>query len=270
MSTCLGLTTPVLSVCAYGHPIPLRLSGVVKWFDRTPREALAPLLRPRKQRVEGNRVLLQDLRPEPLVFLGQAAALQLAVLQQASQAVRDAPSLESKAQLADVTRIVADRYSALSSLIESEGEDSERAMQPFLAESERFTRATSGADWYELLLSLHVTSGLLIDFFVAYAGSLPETYRGPVLRALQRETGQPILAALLKATIDGNPRLASRLALWGRRLVGDTLLQMYIAVNGGDQATVADAAPGEGMLEPAFNDLVALHSIRMDALGLTA
>lgn len=215
-------------------------------------------------------MLLQDLRPEPLVFLGQAAALQLAVLQQASQAVRDAPSLESKAQLAEVTRIVANRFSALSSLIASEGADGAETMQPFLKESERFTRATSGADWYELLLSLHVTSGLLVDFFVDYAGSLPEPYRGPVLRALQRESGQRILSTMLKTVIDSNPRLASRLALWGRRLVGDTLLQMYIAVNGGDQATLAEATPGEGMLEPAFNELVALHSRRMNALGLTA
>lgn len=215
-------------------------------------------------------MLLQDLRPEELVFLGQAASLQLAVLQQAGKAVRDAPTLESKAQLAEVTRIVADRFTALRLLIESSDTDATEAMQPFLAETERFTRATSGADWYELLLSLHVTSGLLVDFFVAYAGSLPESSQGPVLRALQRETGQPILFELLRAAIERSPRLASRLALWGRRLVGDTLLQMYIAVNGGDQATLASASPGEGMLEPAFEDLVAGHSRRMDALGLTA
>ena len=184
--------------------------------------------------------------------------------------MRDAPSLESKAQLAEVARIVADRFASLRRLIESSGADPTDAMQPFLTETERFTRATSGADWYELLLSLHVTSGLLIDFFVAYAGSLPETSRGPVLRALQRETGQPLLYEELRQAIEGNPRLASRLALWGRRLVGDTLLQMYIAVNGGDQATVAAVSPGEGMLEPAFEDLVAGHSRRMDALGLTA
>lgn len=131
-------------------------------------------------------------------------------------------------------------------------------------------RATSGADWYELLLSLHVTSGLLIDFLIAYAGGLPESYRGPVLRALERETGQPILSSMLRTVVEANPRLGSRLALWGRRLVGDTLLQMYIAVNGGDSSTLADNAPGEGLLEPAFNDIVAGHSRRMDALGLTA
>ena len=204
------------------------------------------------------------------MFLGQAASLQLAVLQQAGQAVRDAPSLESKAQLAEVARIVAERYAALRRLIESSDADPVATMQPFIEETERFTRATSGADWYELLLSLHVTSGLLVDFFVAYAGSLPEAAKGPVLRALERETGQPILFELLQSAIAKNPRLASRLALWGRRLVGDTLLQMYIAVNGGDQSTLADAAPGEGMLEPAFEDLVAGHSRRMDALGLTA
>lgn len=243
---------------------------MVKWFDRTPREALAPLLRPRKPRAQGDLVLLQDLRPEPGIYLGQAAALQLAVLQQAATAVSEAPNLESKAQVAEVTRIVADRYSAFASLIRSDEADPVEAMQPFLTETERFMRATSGADWYELLLSLHVTSGLLIDFLIAYAGGLPESYRGPVLRALERETGQPILSSMLRTVVEANPRLGSRLALWGRRLVGDTLLQMYIAVNGGDSSTLADNAPGEGLLEPAFNDIVAGHSRRMDALGLTA
>lgn len=228
------------------------------------------MLRPRKPRVQGDLVLLQDLRPEPGVYLGQAAALQLAVLQQAATAVSEAPNLESKAQVAEVTRIVADRYSALAALIRSDDADPVDAMRPFLAETERFMRATSGADWYELLLSLHVTSGMLIDFLIAYAGGLPDAYRGPVIRAMERETGQPILSELLQGIVGTNPRLGSRLALWGRRLVGDTLLQMYIAVNGGDSSTLADNAPGEGMLEPAFSDIVANHSRRMDALGLTA
>lgn len=220
--------------------------------------------------MQGDLVLLQDLRPDPDVYLGQAAALQLAVLQQCATAVSEAPSLESKAQVAEVTRIVADRYSSLAALIRSGDGDPVQAMQPFLTETERFMRATSGADWYELLLSLHVTSGLLLDFLIAYAGGLPDSYRGPVLRALERESGQPMLSKLLRGVVETNPRLGSRLALWGRRLVGDTLLQMYIAVNGGDISTLEDNAPGEGMLEPAFSDIVANHSRRMDALGLTA
>ena len=73
--------------------------------------------------------------------------------------------------------------------------------------------------------------------------------------------------ALLEA-IEGTPRLSDRMAVWGRRLVGDVLLQMYLAVNGPD--ATGRAVPSQARLEPAFNDIVASHTRRMDELGLTA
>ena len=53
----------------------------------------------------------------------------------------------------------------------------------------------------------------------------------------------------LRTLIEQNPRVASRLAMWGRRLIGDTML-------------VARSA--------AFAELIGAHTRRMDALGLTA
>ncbi|MCY7325189.1 MAG: hypothetical protein LH605_03560, partial [Microbacteriaceae bacterium] len=60
-------------------------------------------------------------------------------------------------------------------------------------------------------------------------------------------------------------RLASRLAMWGRRLVGDTLLIARSAL-----AVPENTAPDEVRLEPVFTELIAAHTRRMDALGLTA
>lgn len=242
------------------------LDSVVKWFDRTPRDVARSVLRPRRVVAEGDRVLLHELGPSTDRFLGQVLSLQLAVLQQAGAALQQSPSLESKAHLVEAVRIVSARYGALVELIEGDGGDPIALMRPFVASSERFARETNGADWYERLLSLHVTNGLLTDFFVAYAGGLPDEDRDAVLRAITRESGHPVLVRELQRAIDENPRLASRLAMWGRRLVGDTLLQMYLAVHGPDDGSVAPAE----RLEPAFNDIVAAHTRRMDALGLTA
>ncbi|QCR18881.1 hypothetical protein C1N71_04980 [Agrococcus sp. SGAir0287] len=242
-----------------------RLVAVVRWFDRTPREVTRSLLRPRKVVPEGDRVLLQDLEPSLEQYLGQLLALQLVVLQQAGQAVAEAPTLAAKANLVEALRIVSTRYRDLVLLLPRDVEPL-TAMEPFFASSERFAKEVAGADWYEQVLSLHVTTGLLSDFFVAYGAGLPDDDRDAVLRVLTRETGQPLLARELQRAIAQNPRLAARMALWGRRLVGDTLLQMYLAVHGPEDAS---PAPSQ-RLEPAFNDIVASHTRRMDALGLTA
>lgn len=242
-----------------------RLVAVVRWFDRTPREVTRSLLRPRKVVAEGDRVLLQDLEPRLDQYLGQLLALQLVVLQQAGQAVAEAPTLAAKANLVEAIRIVSSRYRDLAELLPRDVEPLV-AMEPFYASSERFAKEVAGADWYEQVLSLHVTTGLLFDFFAAYGGGLPDDERDAVLRVLTRETGQPLLARELQRAIQQNPRLASRMALWGRRLVGDTLLQMYLAVHGPEDGSPAPSR----RLEPAFNDIVAAHTRRMDALGLTA
>ncbi len=214
-------------------------------------------------------MLLQDLSPQPLPFLGQVTALQLAMLQQASAIVENAPTLESRASVAEVVRILSTKFRDLSDLIRSEGAEPVEAMRPYLPSSIRFVHEMRGADWYDLLLSLHVTSWLLGDFFIAYAGGLPDDARRPVIRILTSEAESPLLEDELRGALAENPRLSSRLAMWGRRLVGDTLLQMYLAVNG----TVDDeghVAPSGERLEPAINDIVAAHSRRMDLLGLTA
>jgi LPS sulfotransferase NodH len=77
--------------------------------------------------------------------------------------------------------------------------------------------------------------------------------------------GEELLAAELLAAIDANPRLAARLAMWGRRLVGDTMLVARSALK-----TSANHDSDEARIEPVFTELIAAHTRRMDALGLTA
>ena len=71
--------------------------------------------------------------------------------------------------------------------------------------------------------------------------------------------------ALLREGIAEDPALSSRLALWGRRLVGDTQLVARSALHGS-----GNKDDDEQKIEPVFTDLIAAHSRRMDGLGLTA
>lgn len=69
----------------------------------------------------------------------------------------------------------------------------------------------------------------------------------------------------LSEAIATQPGLDDRLALWGRSLVGDTLLIARSAL----RAAEANGALGTDV-EPVFTELIAAHTRRMDALGLTA
>lgn len=53
--------------------------------------------------------------------------------------------------------------------------------------------------------------------------------------------------------------------MWGRRLVGDTLLIARSSL-----ADVGHTRRDEARLEPVFTELISSHTRRMDALGLTA
>ena len=73
------------------------------------------------------------------------------------------------------------------------------------------------------------------------------------------------LRSELERRIELEPTLRPTLALWARRLVGDTMLMAESALVHAD----SPVALADGM-EPVFTELIAAHSARMDALGLTA
>lgn len=241
---------------------------MVKWFDRTPRDVTRQLLRQHRVPVLGDRVLLSDVRPALVPFVGQALGLELELVAKAGRVLSQAPTLEARTELAEVVRIHASRAGAFARILESEQVEPEDAIRPFVEPIQQFALAIQGADWYEDLLAIHVVSGLLEDFFVAIVPGLPEDDQDAMLRALRGESAHPYPVRLLREAIAATPRLSDRMAVWGRRLVGDALLQMYLAVNGPDET--GRAVPSQKRLEPAFNDIVASHTRRMDELGLTA
>ena len=138
------------------------------------------------------------------------------------------------------------------------------AMDPFRAELDDFQKRTQGADWYEILVTCYLTAGFLTDFFEGLAAGLPAGLSERVSRALDVDKGEELLVEELREAIDASPRLASRLAMWGRRLVGDTMLIARSSL------AIGREAPGEDRIEPVFTELIAAHTRRMDALGLTA
>ncbi|MDQ1597102.1 MAG: hypothetical protein QOI70_526 [Microbacteriaceae bacterium] len=233
-------------------------------FQRRPKRVDVPRFRQRERATEQvNRVDLAELTPELLPYLGQAAYAQLAVFETLSRAVSLAPTAASKEAISRVAALSLARHHGLAAEIRRKGQEPGAVMAPFASTIDDYARDTLGADWYETLVTCYVTSGLLNDFQRQLAAGLAGDVSTRVTQLLSGDDGHGFIVSELRAAIDANPRLASRLAMWGRRLVGDTLL---IARSSLKNAT----RQNDERLEPVFTELIAAHTRRMDVLGLTA
>lgn len=219
----------------------------------------------RQHPVSVNRVALGELTPELGALLGQAAYLQLSIFETAAHAVSTAPTPRGKNAMSRVSQVSLAKYDGLVAELTRAGLDPVVTMQRYASDTDAFRHDTAGGDWFESLVTTYVIAGLLDDFFVRLAEGLPDDESARIATLLAPDSASRYIVEELRTAIEQNPRLASRLALWGRRLVGDTLLIARSAL-----AVPENTAPDEARLEPVFTEMIAAHTRRMDALGLTA
>ena len=236
------------------------------WFRRRRLNADAPRLRPRRERKYAVAADLAEIAPELRQFLGQAACVQLGTFERLSGLVTDVPGFAAKEAIGRAAARAFERHQRLMAELKRLGADPDREMAPFEASVERFSATTMGNDWTERLLGAHICGGLLDDFFAALAhGVDADGIKDlPALFAVDPEDGIA-LERLLRERLASDPKLASRLAMWARRLVGDTLLIARSALR-----LTGDAEADDPHTEPLFAQVIASHTRRMDALGLTA
>ncbi|MCU1442206.1 MAG: hypothetical protein JWQ59_356 [Cryobacterium sp.] len=224
-----------------------------------------PRLRPRGEPRQLTRVDIGDLTPEPLPYLGHAAYLELGVFEGLSRSVATAPNLASKEGLSTAAGRALTKHHGLIAEIRRRGSEPADVMAPFAPALDHYRAITAGVTWYESLLSCYLTAGLLDDFFIRLAAGLPGDIGPRVAHILGEDSGTDVLVQELQAGIHADPKLASCLAMWGRRLVGDTLLVARSAMHASGNTT-----RDESSIEPIFTELIAAHTRRMDGLGLTA
>jgi hypothetical protein len=234
------------------------------------RRPSAPRSRRRAVEQRVDRIALPDLRPDPEALLGRVAYLRLALFESASSVAGRATDLADREAITRVAAVVLEQHTELTALLEARGTAAAVAMHPYAADIDRYRRRLSDSGWHESVLTVHLAAGLLDDFFAALASGMQAPEGQRVAALLERDIGHDALVAVLLAGIESDKRLASRLALWGRRVVGDTLLVARAALADVHDADGRPSFTEERRIEPVMNDLIAAHSRRMDRLGLTA
>jgi hypothetical protein len=150
------------------------------------------------------------------------------------------------------------------------GVDPANAMAPFVSALDRFHESTRPSTWLEGLVKAYVGDGLATDFYREIASFLPDPDRALVLDVLA-DTGHADFAVReVRAAISANRRVAGRLALWGRRLVGEAMTRSQAVIAEHDRlAELIVGGTGDltgvGRLIQRITDA---HTARMKTLGL--
>ena len=217
-----------------------------------------------------------DYRQAVVDLLGALAYGELTAFERLADDASLAPSISDKAALAAMAVAEYNHFALLHARLEAMGVASEEAMEPFMPALEAFHERTAPGDWLEGLVKAYVGDGIATDFYREVSAYLDDSTRDLVLQVLE-DTGHSAFAVeRVRAAIAADPRLAGRLALWGRRLVGEALSQAQRVAAERDALAallvggVAHRGAALAEVGRMFARLTENHTKRMATLGLSA
>jgi hypothetical protein len=203
-------------------------------------------------------------------LLGVLAYAELTAFDRLAEDARLAPSLAGHASLARMAAAEITHHGRLTARLVELGADPERAMAPFVRALDTFHESTRPNTWLEGLVKAYVGDGLAADFYREIAAFLPGPDRALVEDVLA-DTGHADFAVReVRAAIAADRKVAGRLALWARRLVGEAISR--------SQAVIAERDDLGQLIIEGMGDLAGVgrlierittaHSARMHTLGL--
>jgi hypothetical protein len=216
-----------------------------------------------------------------LAVLGMIAYSELAAFSRLAADAGMAPTLEQRLELSRLAGLALERLDRVSVRVGELGGDLQPVMAPFAGVLVEFDRRTVPSTWWERLLKSYVGYGVSDDFSRIVARELDPRTSALVLDVLADDGHSSLVVDALASAGSTDATLASRLALWGRRLVGEALgvVQRVVAEHPvlADLLEDAMAQPADGEAAQRVGDahqrlfaaLTADHSRRMERLGLT-
>jgi len=209
-------------------------------------------------------------------LLGVIAYGEISAFERLAEDAKLAPTLEDKVALARMASGEFAKVEPLHRRMVELGADPFEAMAPFRIALDSFHRHTAPSDWLEGLVKAYVGDGLADDFYREVAAFLDPTTRDLVVHSLEDTGHASFVVGRVREVIAADPAVAGRLALWGRRLLGEALTQAQRVAADRDSLTAlltgGTDRPGLDLaaLGRMFTRLTDNHLARMAELGLDA
>jgi ferritin-like protein len=184
-----------------------------------------------------------------------------------------APTLAQRVRVATIAEGELGHHRLLRQRLEELGEDPDEVMSRFLPPLERYHRMTEPSDWLEGLVKAYVGDSIATDFYREIGAVLDEGTAELVLEVCSELGQMSVVVEEVRRAIESDPRRAGRLALWGRRLLGEMLSQAQTVA--AEHDALADLIMSESVtsqidLVELLEKLTTAHVERMNALGLAA
>ena len=221
-------------------------------------------------------VAFQDpqYREAVIDLLAAIAYGEISAFERLAEDAKLAPTLEDKVAIASMASAEFGHVARLHQRIAELGADPFEAMAPFRAPIDKFHEYTAPADWFEGLIKAYVGDGMANDFYREIAAYLDADTRDLIVASLQDSGHSAFVVDRVRSAIAADPRLGGRLALWGRRLMGEALTQAQRVAADRDALTALLAGgidrPGLDLaaLGRMFARITERHAERMAELGL--
>jgi hypothetical protein len=158
-------------------------------------------------------------------LLGVLAYGELTAFERMAADAALAPSIQDQAAMAGLAATQYDHFVVLRDRIQQMGVDASAAMTPFRPAIDAFHALTKPHDWLEGLIKAYVGDGITADFYREIAEHLDAETKALVIAVCDDHASSGFIVETVRDEIAVDPRLAGRLALWGRRLVGEMIAQ---------------------------------------------
>jgi hypothetical protein len=218
----------------------------------------------------------REYRQGAVDLLGILAYGELAAFERLAEDGRLAPTLVDKVHMATLAGRQIEHFDRVRARLAALDVDVMLAMQPFHAPFNAFHEYTKPKDWLEGLLKSYVGDGFANDFYREVAAFVDPETRSLVYDVLADESHADYVVKKVLAAISADRKVAGRLALWGRRLVGEALSQAQRVAAERDALTslLTGTVDRPGMdlaaISRMFSRLIETHTQRMAKLGLQA
>jgi len=206
-----------------------------------------------------------------LALAGLAAYTRLRQFSQVAAHVWGAPTLELQQRLLQRAMRIGKQQQELLAIGTARGLSAEQEMSPVKGIYDAFVARTAPSSWWEGLLRPAVTHGITRDLVLLLAGGLPESEAAQFRRIMaDDDPDDGVGAEIIRAGVESNQVLNSRLSLWGRRVAGEALqICASVVANNPQLAALAlraaQAAPvGADGVAPSSSLPAAIHWLQSE------